>query len=73
MITHPVLADANLQDLELLAARAERHLPVDLVVNPLGVGHGASLLPVRPQGGHEFAPIDHAVAFVEPAKKIHFM
>ena len=54
-----------MEDLELLLARAERHLAVDLVVDAFGVGEWAAVLPVGPEGGHELAPVDHSVAVVE--------
>ena len=69
--SYPVLSDSDLHDLELLPAGAERHLAVDLVVDPLGVRHRASFLPIWPQGRHELAPVDRAVAFVEPVRVLN--
>ena len=54
-----------MEDLELLPTGALRHLPLDLVINPLGVGQRPSLLPIRPQGRHKLPPIDHPVPVVE--------
>ena len=65
LATHPVFALANLEHLELLSAGALGHLPLDLVVDPLGVGEGAAVLPVGPQRRHELSPVDHAVSVVK--------
>lgn len=65
LITHPVFALADLEHLELLPAGALGHLPLDLVVDPLGVGEGAAVLPVGPQRSHELSPVDHAVSVVK--------
>ena len=63
--TYPVFSFSDLEHLELLSAGALGHLPLDLVVNPLGVGEGAAVLPVGPQGDHELLPVDHPVAVVK--------
>ena len=39
--TYPVFSFSDLEHLELLSAGALGHLPLDLIVNPLGVGEGA--------------------------------
>lgn len=65
LCTYSVFSLSDLEYLELLPACALGHLPVDLVVDPLGVGEGAAVLPVGAEGGHELAPVDHAVAVVE--------
>merc|ERR1719361_785154 len=64
-ISKPVFSLADLEDLELLPAGTRGHLPLDLVVDPLGVGQGAAVFPVGSQRGHELPPVDHAVTVVE--------
>ena len=54
-----------MEDLELLLARAKRHLAVDLVVDSFGIGERTTVLPVRPECCHELSPIDHAIAVVK--------
>ena len=63
--SYPVFSLADLEDLELLPAGTLGHLPLDLVVDPLGVSEGAAVLPVGPQRHHELPPVDHAVSVVE--------
>ena len=63
--TYPVFALSHLEHFELLPTGALGHLPLDLIVNPLGVGKRTPVLPVRSQGSHELSPVDHAVAVVE--------
>ena len=63
--TYPVFSLSDLEDLELLPAGAERHLPVDFVVDPFGVCEWTPVLPVRPEGSDELPPVDHAVTVVE--------
>ena len=63
--SYPVFSLSDLEDLELLPAGALRHLPLDLVVDPLGVGQRPAVLPVGPQRGHELPPVDHPVTVVE--------
>ncbi len=48
-MTHPVFSLPDLEDLELLPAGAQGDLAVDLVVDALGVGQGAAVLPVGPE------------------------
>ncbi len=48
-VTHPVFSLPDLKDLELLPAGAQGDLSVDLVVDALGVGQGAAVLPVGPE------------------------
>ncbi len=48
-MTHPVFSLPDLEDLELLPAGAQGDLSVDLVVDALGVGQGAAVLPVGPE------------------------
>ena len=63
--THSVFALSDLEDLELLLARARGDLAGDLVVDALHVGERAAVLPVGPERGHELPPVDLAVAVVE--------
>ena len=64
-VTYPVFALSHLEHFELLPTGALGHLPLDLIVNPLGVGERTPVLPIRSQGSHEFSPVDHPVAMVE--------
>ena len=63
--THPVFSFSDLEHLELLSASALGHLSLDLVVDPLGVGERAAVLPVGPQGNHELPPVNHPVTVVK--------
>ena len=54
-----------MEDLELLPAGALGDLALDLVVDPLGVGERAALLPIGPQRHHKLPPVDHPVAVVK--------
>jgi len=65
MGSYSVFSFSDLEDLELLLAGAEGHLSVDLVINSLGIGERATILPVGPEGGHELPPVNHAIAVVE--------
>ena len=65
LISYPVFALAHLEHLELLPTGALGHLPLDLIVDALGVGEWAALLPVGPQRHHELPPVDHTVPVVE--------
>ena len=57
-MTHPVFSLPDLEDLELLPAGAQGDLAVDLVVDALGVGQGAAVLPVGPEEAKQANGID---------------
>ena len=63
--SYSVFALSDLEDLELLSARAKRHLSRDLVLDALGVGERPAILPIGTQSCNEFAPVDHSIPVVK--------
>lgn len=72
--THSVFPFADLEDPELLSARAQHHQTLDFVVDLVGVGGGLAFLPVGAQCRDEFLPVDEsfAVAVEEIGDGAHF-
>lgn len=72
--TYPVFAFAHLEHPELLPARAQHHQPLDLVVYLLRLGVRFLFLPVRPQRGDEFLPVDQTefVVIEHVGHGVHF-
>ena len=72
-LTHPIFAFAHLEDFELLTTGALSHLPLDFIVNPLGVSERTPLLPIGSQGSHELSPVNHTISVVKfVSHGIHF-
>ena len=71
--THPVFAFSDLENFELLTTGALSHLPLDFIVNPLGVSERTPLLPIGSQGSHELSPVNHTISVVKfVSHSIHF-
>merc|ERR1719330_8443 len=72
-VSKPVFAFSDLENFELLTTGALSHLPLDFIVNPLGVSERTPLLPIGSQGSHELSPVNHTVSVVKfVSDSIHF-
>ena len=72
-VTYSVFSFTDLEDFEFLTTSTQRHLAVNLIINPLHIGQWSAILPIRSQSGDKFSPINHSIAMIEFVRhSVHF-
>lgn len=59
-MTYSIFAFSNLEDPELLPARAQHDEPFDFIVDLVRVCFGSAINPIRSKGRDELLPVDQA-------------